>query len=259
MLIDELLTYLFDGQSHLLAPPMATWLNSSRRFIAFVDNFRDKIRKKIRTTQDQESLLDLRLELETAHLLHREKSLSVEYEPQRAERIRHPDFAVNFTTSLTFMVEVTRLRVDQKSLPATPETDAKAAPPLIGERLGDAVCSKLGQMMHQKSNVLIAGVDDLELTQNDIRDAWVRIQQRAERSEPTFLQRYRFRDRTEFFHHYQRLSELIVRGTELKAGEAVIGWINPQAKYPLPSKVRTALYRSHIHRAVGTSSKSALS
>ncbi len=66
MLTDELLAYVFDGQSHLLAEPMAAWLASSRRFAAFVASFRDKIRKKVRATQEQESLLDLRLELETA-------------------------------------------------------------------------------------------------------------------------------------------------------------------------------------------------
>jgi len=239
MLIDELLTYLFDGQSHLLATPMATWLASSRRFTAFVTACRDKIRKKVRTTQDQENLLDLRLELETAYLLLQEKSLNVEYEPQRSERVRHQDFAVTFTTSLTFMVEVTRLRVDQMSNPADATT------PLTGERLADAVCSKLGQLFPQRSNVLLVGIGVLHLTQSDVRDAMVRIQQRAERGDPTFLQRYEFRDRADFFGHYQRLSEIIVRGSELQTGETVIGWINPQGKYPLPSKVRTALYRSH--------------
>ena len=81
MLTDELLTYVFDGQSHLLAQPMATWLASSRRFTAFVTTFRDKIRKKLRVTQDQESLLDLRLELETAYVLLQERPLSLVYEP----------------------------------------------------------------------------------------------------------------------------------------------------------------------------------
>jgi hypothetical protein len=71
------------------------------------------------------------------------------------------------------------------------------------------------------------------------------LQQRAERNDASVVQRHRFRDRADFFHHFQRLSELLVRGPDLGAGEPVIGWINPQAKHPLPSKVRTALYRSH--------------
>ena len=59
------------------------------------------------------------------------------------------------------------------------------------------------------------------------------------------LQRYGFQDRADFSRHYQRLSEVLVRNSQWQADEPVIGWSSPQAKHPLPSKVRTALYRSH--------------
>jgi len=144
MLTDELLTYLFNGQAHLLAGPMATWLASSRRFTAFVTTFRDKIRKKLRTTQDHETLYDLRLELETAYLLLQERTLNLSYEPEQSKQVRSPDFAVTFTTSLTFMVEVTRLR-------AAPSSDNALTLPLEGERLADAICSKLGQFLPKRS------------------------------------------------------------------------------------------------------------
>jgi hypothetical protein len=74
-LIDELLLYLFDGKPHLLAEPMSTWLARSRRFSDFVSSFRNKIRKKLRVIRDEKTLFDLRLELETAYLLLREKTL----------------------------------------------------------------------------------------------------------------------------------------------------------------------------------------
>ena len=252
MLIDELLTYLFDGQLHLLAQQMATWLASSRRFTAFVTAFRDKIRKKLRVTQDQESLLDLRLELETAYLLLQERPLSLVYEPQLGGKLRGPDFAVTFTTSLTFMVEVTRLRADPKSIqaeaqeqtPATPTADTIPTIPLIDERLADTICSKLGQLLPQHSNVLLVGVEALHLTHNDLRATMLHIQQRAERNDTTFLQRYRFRDRADFFHNYQRLSEVLVRGPHVQAAEPMVAWVNHQAKHPLPSKVQTVLYHS---------------
>ena len=234
MLTDELLNYVFDGQPHLLSQSMATWLASSRRFTAFVANYRDKIRKKLRATQDQESLLDLRLEFETAYLLLQERSLSLVYEPEQCGQVRCPDFAVTFTTSLTFMLEVRRLRADQKSTVA--EAD---------ERLADTICSKLGQLLPQCSNVLLVGVEALHLTDSDLRTTMLRIRQRAERNDSTFLQRHRFRDRADFFRHYQRLSEILVRGIPLQAGEPVLIWINPQAKYPLPTRVRTVLSRSH--------------
>ncbi len=250
MLTDELLAYVFDGQLHPLVQPMATWLASSRRFTAFVTTFRDKIRKKLRVTQDQESLLDLQLELETAYLLLQERPLSLVYEPQQNGLVRCPDFAVTFTTSLTFMVEVTRLRGVQKSTPAeeiraTPAPDTVLTIPLIGERLTDTICGKLPQLLPQHTNILLVGVEAPLLTHNELRAIMLRIQQRAERNDSTFLQRHRFRDRADFFHHYQRLSEILVRGTRLQADEPVVVWVNPQAKHSLPSKVRTVLHRSH--------------
>jgi hypothetical protein len=242
MLIDELLAYLFDEQPHLLAAPMATWLASSRRFTAFVTEFRSKIRKKLRATQERESLHDLRLELETAYLLLQERSLSVVYEPQPLGQSRCPDFAVTFTTSMVFMVEVTRLRMSQDQAQATPD-----APPLLppmAERLVDSVCSKLGQLLLQHGNVLLIGVEAASITQETLRAAMLTIQQRAERNDPSIVQRHRFRDRAHFFQHYQRLSEIVVRGSHGQPREQAIVWVNPQAKYPLPGKVQTALHRS---------------
>jgi hypothetical protein len=241
MLNDELLTYLFDGQSHILTTPVVTWLGSSRRFTAFVTTSRNKIRKKLRIARDEETVHDLRLELETAYLLLQERSLSLEYEPEHTRQIRSPDFAVTFTTSLSFMVEVTRLRGGAKGSVVSAENGM----PSEAERLADVICSKLGQLFPQRSNVLIAGVDAMGLSQPDLQGIMLRIQQRAERNEPAFWQRFGFEDRADFFRHYQRLSELIVRGSQLSADTPVIAWVNPQAKHALPARVRTALHRSH--------------
>lgn len=243
MLTDELIAYLFDGNPHSLIPPMTEWLSSSRAFTTFVRTFQDKIRKKVRVTPDPETILDLHLELETAYLLLQEKTLSLSYEPQLAEKVRSPDFAVSFTTSLTFMLEVTRLRASQRQ-----SEEQASAPNAIGDRVADAVCSKLGQLIHQQINIVLVGVEALPLTPDDIRAAMLRVQQRAESSQgnndAAFLQRYGFRDRADFFRHFQRLSEILVRGTDLQGTAHLVTWVNPQAKYPLPGNVRTVLYRS---------------
>ncbi|HEY3474486.1 MAG TPA: hypothetical protein VGK56_07735 [Anaerolineales bacterium] len=236
MLVNELLTYLFDGQPHPLTAEMESWLKSSRRFTVFVTTFRDKIRKKLRVTQNQETLRDLRLELETAYLLLQERSLSVAYEPEHSKQGRSPDFAVSFTTSLTFMVEVTRLREVSSS---------EQSSPLEGERLADTICSKLGQLLPQRCNVLIVGADTLRLAQSDLDSIMLRIQQRAERNDSALWERYGFRDRADFFRHYQRLSEVLVRRSHRRTDEPPLVWVNPQAKHPLPGKVRSALYRSY--------------
>src|SRR6185295_5507867 len=160
-------------------------------------------------------LYDLRLELETAYLLLQERTLNLSYEPEQSKQVRSPDFAVTFTTSLTFMVEVTRLR-------AAPSSDNALTLPLEGERLADAICSKLGQFLPKRSNVLIVGMDIPRITQSDLQAVMLRIQQRAERNDSAFWQRYGFRDRADFFHHYQRLSEVLVRGSKLQIEEPVV-------------------------------------
>src|SRR5574341_1196246 len=234
-LTDELLFYLFDGHAHPLAAPVGTWLAASRRFTSFANTFRDKIRKKLRTLPGQERLLDLQLELETAYLLLREQSLSVVYELPLGG-VRAPDYAVSFTTSLTFMLEVTRLRPQER---ATPSPD-------ISERIADTTYSKLGQLLPQRSNVLLVGMDGPCPTQIDLQAALTRSQQRVERGDSTVLRQHRFRDRADFFRQYQRLSEILVRGSQLlQTNESAVVWVNPQAKKPLPSRVRTALHRSH--------------
>jgi hypothetical protein len=114
----------------------------------------------------------------------------------------------------------------------------------VEERLADMVCGKLGQLNAQSGNILLAGLDTPGLNQDGLRAAMLRLQQRAERNDPAVVERHGFRDRAGFFRHYQRLSELLVRGPQLQAGLPPVGWVNPQAKYPLPGRVRTVLYRS---------------
>jgi hypothetical protein len=248
---DDLLGYLFDGRSNLLFQPMATWLTSSRRFAAFAATFRDKIRKKIRTMQDQKGLLDLQLELETAYLLLQERALSVAYEPELSKGIRSPDFAVTFTSSLTFMVEVTRVQADLKNRAgesrerpsASPPGTMPAIPPL-GTRLADAVLTKLGQLLPRRGNVLLIAIGAAHLMPGDIRNVMLSMQQRVERNDSTVLRAYGFLDRADFFRHYQRLSEILVRVPHAEAANSMVTWINSQAKHPLPGRVRTILYRS---------------
>jgi hypothetical protein len=242
MLKDELLHYLFDGQPHPLAQTMAGWFDSSRRFTDFVNNNHTKIRKKIRTSQDSERLRDLQLELETAYLLLRERALSVQYETQHPREGRSPDFEVMFTSSISFMVEVTRMRTHQQENRS--EAEEQAVFP-FEERFIDMLCSKLGQLLAQRGNILVVGTETMELNQDELYGILRHLQKRAEGNDSSILQRHGFRDRADFFRYYQRLSAILLRGTPLQNDEPVLFWENPQAKYPLPSKVRTALLRSH--------------
>lgn len=229
--VDDLHAYLFDGQPHPLAPQMLSWLTSSRRFVSFVGDTRSKVRKKLRAAQEPESAADLLLELETAYLLLRERALSVVYEPHMPGGPRRPDFAVSYTTHSTFMLEVTRLRRTQTETPA----------PFRPERLADTVCGKLGQLLPQRGNVLLIG-SPAAVRQDDLRAVMTGLQGRAERGDATLFKGSQ--NRADFFRRYRRLSEVLVCTLPRRAGDPVTAWVNPQAKHPLPSKVRTALYRS---------------
>ena len=223
MNLEDLHSYLFTDSFHPLSLQMLSWLTSSRRFAAFADEAKSKIRKKLRAAGKPESILDVRLELETAYLLLNERPFSVVYEPPAAGGARAPDFAVSYTSHSTFMLEVTRLRGDAKL------------------RLEHAVCSKLGHLAPERSNVLLVGVSS-SVKNDTLQAAMADLQRRAERHDPELLKRSRLRDWGDFFRQCARLSEVLVRNPN-EAGALSI-WTNPQAKHLLSSKVRTALYRS---------------
>src|SRR5512143_827833 len=92
----DLIAYLFAGQPHRLSGELRQWMESSSRFTAFVETYRDKVRKKIRSARDPESALDLRSELEVACCLLADRRLDVAYEPYASAKRRGPDFAVTY-------------------------------------------------------------------------------------------------------------------------------------------------------------------
>ena len=108
----DLVAYVFDEQPHLLSGTLLQWMEASSRFTAFVELYRDKIRKKIRVTREPESLLDLRGELEVAYCLLKDRRLTVIYEPFASAKRRGPDFTVTYRANLIFNIEVARIRVE---------------------------------------------------------------------------------------------------------------------------------------------------
>jgi hypothetical protein len=229
----DLLTYLFDGQPHSLTSLFEYWL-ASKRFRAWTDANRAKIRKKVRGVPDAETLRDLRFELETAYLLVQERRFTVVYEYFAAEKARGPDFTVTFG-SLRFNVEVTRLRASNVAF-----SDVQ----MEAVRLVDAACAKLRQLPPGSVNVLVIVADDLVVEGVDLAQEMQRLKTLAERGEGMALSWHRFRDTAEFFRYYMRLSGVVLRGTwEDGAGRPLVLWGNPQAKHPVPSNLRTILGR----------------
>ncbi len=179
---------LFDDADHPLAAPLAAWETASPRFAAFVEEHRDKIRKKARGARDAEALDDLLLELAVARDLHGERHGAIVYEPRLPDRTRAPDFAVTLRSGAIVMVEVTRMRpavaVAAEAGVVEASGHAVAWTPIDG-RLAAAICGKFGQLVPNLPNVLVVGVPAALLATLDVaRDACADRAGRAARVDP---------------------------------------------------------------------------
>lgn len=242
MVIHETLNYLFDHRPHVLAPHLTHWMSELPRFADFVETHRDKIRKKIRGSHSSDGFQDLRAELETAYMLLREKRFTLAYEPYGKGTGRGPDFAVTFRTRITFNVEVTRMRLSMQ------ENDEGEPPPFDsqaeGRRMTDIVGSKLSQMLPSMMNLLVIIADHQIMCELEVGKVMNQLKQRAEQKEPQLFQRHSFRDTSDFFKYYQRLSGVLLRSTgNHETGKCPLLWLNNQAKHPLPAPICTILQR----------------
>ncbi len=108
---DRLAQYIF-GQDEITSPTVSNWIESSTRFAKFVDDFREKIRNKIKNAKKDkdnpiESLKDVLFELEIGYLLCKTPRFSsVEYEQSK----KGPDYAITVDPDIVFNMEVKRIR-----------------------------------------------------------------------------------------------------------------------------------------------------
>jgi hypothetical protein len=232
--ISTLLVEIFGGITHPLAHEMADWMVTSRRFRVFAEVYRDKIRKKARSTPDREGLRDLRCELATAYLLLQEPRCTVQYELLNAGKQRAPDFTVLLKDNLPFHVEVTRLRARLRD----------ASTPRAGEdtRLAHTLCGKLGQMQPGATNILIIWTDGEPYAEARVVATARALLLRASNKDDAYFAWHGFSDARDFLHQYQRLSGLLLiddwrRGINTQA----LLWENNQARRPIPRAVLNVL------------------
>ncbi len=144
----DLISYVCEGQSPLLAGKLLQWMEASARFTVFVDTYRDKVRKKIRVIRDPESAMDVRGELEIAYCLLKDRRLSVAYEPYASAKRRGPDFAATYRANLIFNIEVARIRVEKGGAGGI-DLGRKE------DRILRILIDKLGQMQPGMANLLV--------------------------------------------------------------------------------------------------------
>lgn len=227
-IVQELLDYLFDGKSSALSAEIKEWLRASRRYRAFAETNRSKIRTKLRSVRDDGARQDLRAELECAFVLLHAEQFTLEYEKYLASGRRGPDFTVTFKTHTPFNVEVRRIRRLESD---ADETNARAT------KLMMALCEKLGQLPPSIVNLLWLTAHD-DLSEADLTGAVATLRQLADRKTDDYFARRGYRSSGEFLKAFHRLSGIL-----LHRANANILWHNPQARHPIPPDLVSALRR----------------
>ena len=219
--VDDLVRYIARGEDGALGAALREWIRESPRFRAFVETYRDKIRKKARGARDEDVRADLTFELSVARRLLAERRFELEYEPYGVAQ-RAPDFGVTFRANLRLNVEVRRLR-----------RGARAAASDADPSLVRIVCAKLGQLRPAAINVMVLGptIDAGTLARSM---PW--LQERAKQRHDVSFRELGFGDSRDFRRNFRRVSAIFLVGN----GSAEV-WVNPQARHRMPADLRRAL------------------
>ncbi len=223
--VDDLLDSIFDGKQPAFYSEFEAWVRGSRRFRAFAETYRGKIRAKLRNARSDDSMIDLRAELETAALLLRDERFALEYEAYAASKQRGPDFTVTFKTHTRFNVEVRRVRSGELG-----EAETRVG------KLMAVLCDKVGQMPPGMVNLLWLITEGGEA---DLTQAAVALRQLAERKAEDFFTRRGFVSAADFLKQYRQLS-----GVVLHQPEANAIWLNSLARHPALPEIVAAVQRA---------------
>lgn len=249
----QLLHETLGDQPTPLATPFEAWLTTSKPFLAFVQTYLDKIRKKVRTCQNLDETYNLYCEVRTAYLLLQEPKFALTYEPAASQAGRSADFAVTFRTHTTFHVEVTRLSVSQleQQLYASLGTvdAATAAEPIDtlqrneSRRLWDVVCDKIEQLAPDTPNVLWVWSESRMVHALDLGQVMSDLKRSVEQRDAALYARYGYEKPADFLRFFQRLSAIVLQDLSTQATpRPFLWWQNKDVRQPLPAKVPHPLH-----------------
>ncbi len=220
----DLISYIFEGQPHTLSSTLMQWMETSTRFVLFVDTYRDKIRKKTRLMRDPESAGDLRGELEVAYCLLNDRRLSVAYEPYASAKGRGPDFAVTYRANLAFNIEVARIRAEKNGVDGA-DLGRKE------ERILRILLDKLGQMQPGMANLLVIHSQGEWAQSIDLGGLMQDIKLKAESKDPAFYAASRYTSPAAFYKDFVHLSAILLWTPGIQP------WVNKQARPALEERV----------------------
>jgi hypothetical protein len=210
-----------DALAPELSSELTAWLAGSARFRTFVEQHRDKIRKKLRSTADPESRRDVRAELRAAQLLLGDRRLELAFEAYGAAG--GPDFTVTFRGRRRLNLEVTRLRGD----PAAAD-------------LGGRLSAKLRQLPPSVANALLLAVDGSDAAAVDVAGTVRALRARADAKDEAFFAARGFAGTRDFYERFLRLGSVLTWCESASGNERAALWTNRSARIPLPSRAATA-------------------
>jgi hypothetical protein len=219
--IARLVEHLVDGDGTLEAS-LTAWLADSSAFRAFAEAHRDKIRKKLRTAADADARRDVMAELRVAHLLLRERRLTLAFEAYGAGR-GGPDFTADFRGERSFNVEVTRLR--------RPPTAANPVGPLL---------AKLRQLPPSVPNVLVIAMEGARASAHDTEAAVRAVRARADAKDEDFFTARGLAGTRGFYDRFLRLGAVIAWCEDGAGDERASAWTNASARIPVPPRALRA-------------------
>lgn len=220
--VERLLDYLAGtAADDRLARDLREWVTGSRRYRAFAEEHRDKIRKKLRSATDDEPRADLRAELAVAHALLSDRRIDLAYEAF-GSTAGGPDFSLAFRTHAAFTVEVTRWRGEASAL----------------ER---QVLAKLRQLPAGTANAVIVVVDVADGVLPDLDRMARSIRARADGEDDDFFRRQGLEGRRGFAARFRRLGGVYAWTTGQPASGRAELWVNAAARIPLPADAARAV------------------
>jgi hypothetical protein len=203
-----------------VAGEVARWLESSPRFRAFSERYRDKIRRKLRSARDAETLRDVRAELAVAERLLADRRFELAYEPYGSGRLG-PDFGVTFRTTATLNLEVTRPR-----------------PRAGGLHVRRAIVGKLRQLPPTVPNVILVDADGVPAATFDVAGELRAVRQSVDRRDPFVLGTLALTSPRAFYERFLRPGGVVVRS---EAPWAATLWVNRSARIALPEPAARAI------------------
>jgi len=224
--VEQLAGYLLDSDlGDSTADELVGWLAGSPRFRAFADGHRDKIRKKLRTATDAESLRDVRTELQVARLLLLDKRIELAFEAYGSGKVG-PDLTVSYRDRRSLNLEVTRLR--------HPPEEIDFGLPLL---------AKLRQLPPSAPNAVLVAIEGPIAEALDVEAATRALRSRADAKDEAFFVRRGFEGTRDFYERYLRLGAVLVWCEGATGEERVALWTNRSARIPLPERDIRAVVR----------------